>query len=201
MKADKRRQIMDAAEALFTSRRFHQITVEEIARKAGVGKGTIYRYFQDKDSLFFEVVAAGYDQLYSVIEEVAESGEDFRKMLVRVSERISEFHRRRLQLIQMGHGDAGRLFGARGRRRELWAARFARLVEAVSVILARGREQGLLRTDVDVEVLSLFFLSLLRARALAVHKLGGRHVQRELLVDFFCHGACCGAAGNREDDW
>ncbi|NOY82384.1 MAG: TetR/AcrR family transcriptional regulator [Kiritimatiellaeota bacterium] len=199
MNANKRKQIMDAAESLFSSRRFHEITVEEIARKAGVGKGTIYRYFQDKDALFFEVVASGYDQLYAVIEEVAESGEDFKRMLLRVSERISEFHRRRLQWIQMGHGDGKRLFGAHGKWRNLWTARFARLVEAVSAILVRGRDQGLLRTDVEVEVLSLFFLSLLRARGLAAHRLGGRRVKRELLVDFFCHGACACAVGNREE--
>ena len=38
----KERRIMEAAERLFTSRRFHEITLEEVAQAAKVGKGTIY---------------------------------------------------------------------------------------------------------------------------------------------------------------
>ena len=54
-KLDKRIAIMRAAERLFHNRRFHEVTLEEVAEAAQVGKGTIYRYFADKDDLFFQV--------------------------------------------------------------------------------------------------------------------------------------------------
>ena len=52
--SDKRQQIMQAAERLFLGKRFHEVTTDEVAREAHVGKGTIYRHFKTKDELFFE---------------------------------------------------------------------------------------------------------------------------------------------------
>jgi len=48
---DKREAIMAAALELFVDRGFHGTAVPEIADKAGVGAGTIYRYFENKDAL------------------------------------------------------------------------------------------------------------------------------------------------------
>jgi AcrR family transcriptional regulator len=48
---DKRTLILDAALRLFTERGFHGTAVPDIARAAGVGTGTIYRYFPDKEGL------------------------------------------------------------------------------------------------------------------------------------------------------
>jgi len=48
---DKREAIMSAALALFVERGFFGTAVPEIAEKAGVGAGTIYRYFDSKEAL------------------------------------------------------------------------------------------------------------------------------------------------------
>ncbi len=48
---DKRQAILDAALGLFADQGFHGTSVPEIARKAGVAAGTIYRYFDGKDAL------------------------------------------------------------------------------------------------------------------------------------------------------
>ena len=50
--AAKRRAILDAALAEFSARGFAEARMEDIARAAGVAKGTIYLYFQDKKGLF-----------------------------------------------------------------------------------------------------------------------------------------------------
>jgi len=49
--SDKREAIMTAALDLFVERGFHGTAVPEIAEKAGVGAGTIYRYFENKEAL------------------------------------------------------------------------------------------------------------------------------------------------------
>jgi AcrR family transcriptional regulator len=49
--ADKRDAILDAALALFAERTFDGTPVPMIAERAGVGAGTIYRYFDDKTAL------------------------------------------------------------------------------------------------------------------------------------------------------
>jgi AcrR family transcriptional regulator len=48
---DKRTAILDAALQLFVERGFHGTAVPLVAQRAGVGAGTIYRYFDSKESL------------------------------------------------------------------------------------------------------------------------------------------------------
>ena len=71
---DKRLAIMQAAESLFTSRRLHEITLDDVAREAQVGKGTIYRYFQDKDDLFFQTATQGFDELCDLLQQRVQIG-------------------------------------------------------------------------------------------------------------------------------
>lgn len=48
----KRRQILDGARKVFLSRGFDGASMGDIAKEAGVSKGTLYVYFKDKDDLF-----------------------------------------------------------------------------------------------------------------------------------------------------
>jgi AcrR family transcriptional regulator len=48
----KRRQIMDGAREVFLAQGFDAASMGEIARKAGVSKGTLYVYFDSKEKLF-----------------------------------------------------------------------------------------------------------------------------------------------------
>ena len=49
--ADKRDRILDAALELFAERGFHGTAIPPLAKAAGVGAGTIYRYFETKEAL------------------------------------------------------------------------------------------------------------------------------------------------------
>src|SRR5438552_1112327 len=48
----KRRQIMEGARAVFLDQGFDAASMGEIARRAGVSKGTLYVYFDSKEALF-----------------------------------------------------------------------------------------------------------------------------------------------------
>ena len=52
----KRRQIVKGARAVFLARGFDAASMGDIAKAAGVSKGTLYVYFKDKDELFAEIV-------------------------------------------------------------------------------------------------------------------------------------------------
>jgi AcrR family transcriptional regulator len=53
---DRPREICAAALEVFAERGFAAARLEEIARRAGVSKGTLYLYFKDKEDLFRAVV-------------------------------------------------------------------------------------------------------------------------------------------------
>lgn len=52
---DKRRIILDAALRVFAAKGYHGTTVPEVADASGVGTGTLYRYFANKEDLVNEV--------------------------------------------------------------------------------------------------------------------------------------------------
>ena len=52
----KRRQIMDGARSVFLASGFDAASMGEIARHAGVSKGTLYVYFDSKESLFEAII-------------------------------------------------------------------------------------------------------------------------------------------------
>ncbi|MEW6775106.1 MAG: TetR/AcrR family transcriptional regulator [Bdellovibrionota bacterium] len=54
-KAEKRAAILKAARELFAAKGFEKTTIQEIARRAGVGTGTIFLYAKDKPALLFWV--------------------------------------------------------------------------------------------------------------------------------------------------
>ena len=54
--SSKRRQIIEGARAVFLSQGFDAASMGEIAKKAGVSKGTLYVYFDSKERLFESVV-------------------------------------------------------------------------------------------------------------------------------------------------
>lgn len=55
-KKEKRGRILDAAIRVFAQRGVKNTKIAEIAEKAGIGKGTVYEYFQSKD----EIISAGF---------------------------------------------------------------------------------------------------------------------------------------------
>lgn len=55
--------ILAAAEAVFSERGYENAAMSEIAARAGVVEGTIYKYFENKRDLVFKVMEAWYDKL------------------------------------------------------------------------------------------------------------------------------------------
>jgi AcrR family transcriptional regulator len=54
--AERRQAIIDAALEEFISRGFTATRLDDVARRAGVAKGTIYLHFKDKESMFEELI-------------------------------------------------------------------------------------------------------------------------------------------------
>ena len=64
---DKRRRILDAALVEFAARGLHGVTVPDVAGSAGVGAGTVYRYFVDKHDLVNHVFRDAEGRLRSAV--------------------------------------------------------------------------------------------------------------------------------------
>ncbi|AGB40577.1 transcriptional regulator [Halobacteroides halobius DSM 5150] len=64
----KRKKIFTVAVEKFSQNGAADTTMQEIAKEAGVGKGTLYRYFNNKEDLISSLVEMGFNQLTEEIK-------------------------------------------------------------------------------------------------------------------------------------
>ena len=149
----RRRHILAAAEHLFAEGRFDEVLMEDVAREAGVGKGTLYRYFADKESLYFAVVFEGFAAIRGQLRCGAEDG-DPEERLERTVHAIVHFLSRNRFVFKLMGRDEGEGSRRRGYRQQ-WKRQRGELVDAVAEVLRHGAERGVfdvrhLRTDAQI---------------------------------------------------
>jgi AcrR family transcriptional regulator len=67
-KAQRRREILDAARQVFFEHGFHHPTVDDVATRAEVSKGTIYLYFKSKEEILAHLLLEGLELLLDEME-------------------------------------------------------------------------------------------------------------------------------------
>ena len=80
----KRRQIVDGARAVFLSQGFDAASMNDIARAAGVSKGTLYVYFRHKEQLFEAIVDQECEAQAEGIFDLDPSDHDVEAVLTRL---------------------------------------------------------------------------------------------------------------------
>ena len=93
-------RIFDSAENLFSEKDFHDVKMEEIAKKAGVGKGTIYTYFKSKEDLLFQCLTHNVEEHQKGFSKVINSDKDFKSILPDVFNYMFAFFKEKSPLIQ-----------------------------------------------------------------------------------------------------
>ena len=80
----KRRQILDGARTVFLAHGFDGASMGEIARAAGVSKGTLYVYFPSKEALFEALTLSERGSLAEALFRLDEADPDVRAVLRRL---------------------------------------------------------------------------------------------------------------------
>jgi AcrR family transcriptional regulator len=79
----KRKQIIDGARRVFIEMGFDAASMNDITREAGVSKGTIYVYFNNKEELFEALIEEERRSIFSDLYSALERGEEVRDTLIR----------------------------------------------------------------------------------------------------------------------
>jgi AcrR family transcriptional regulator len=136
-----RERILEAARELFAERGVG-VTLDDIAVRAGVGVGTVYRRYPNKDALLDELFEEGIDEFVTLAEELR-TRPDAWQALLEFLERLEEASaaNRALEHLIM-HADKRRRCERVARSRE-------RLTEPIGALVDRAKEQGALRADFE----------------------------------------------------
>ena len=74
-KAESRKRILEAARDVFFRDGFMSANLDEMAEKAGVAKGTLYRYFESKADLYVAVLTNNHEIFLEQMREAGQQGE------------------------------------------------------------------------------------------------------------------------------
>lgn len=167
LRADARRnreRVLNAAREAFAADGV-TVPLDEIARRAGVGPGTVYRHFPTKEALFAAVIAEHTEDLVR-FARTASTADDPGAAFFAFLERLSDTAATKKDLADALAGAGVDIVGA---------APTAELNAALGVLLERAREVGAVRGDVGIAELT----ALLKGAMLALQGTGDDPALRE----------------------
>lgn len=135
-------RILAAAQEVFSQKGFHQATMDEIAERAEVGKGTLYRHFPSKESLFHQLVQIRLKELEAEAERILDSDDDVLSMIQKYLQIYFEFFDRNQGLYRVmvhEHPDLDE------RLQDLYVEKIMRRIPRLKRKIREARQQQVLK--------------------------------------------------------
>src|SRR5467141_3827331 len=137
-----RERVLEAAKAIF-SMGGPDASLEAVARRAGVGIGTLYRHFPTREALFEAVYRREVEQLGELAEQL--------KSEAAPVDALRRWLRSNVEFVATKKGMSAALAVAVHGSSELYAYTFDRLTKAVGALLDRAVASGEIRSDISPE--------------------------------------------------
>ena len=150
----KKKDILTASVQIFAEKGFHAAGIADIAQKLGMGHGTFYRYFKNKEDIFDSAVNEILKEIVSIAinekPDGAETLEDYKAQLFRIGEKLFQlfleddsmarilfFESQSVSAIQKKISNSMQIFD-----------------DYTSAYLKNGIKKGFLRKDLDLKITS-----------------------------------------------
>ena len=159
----RKKEILDAAQYLFSSKGFDSTTMDEIAERAEFGKPTLYTYFKSKEEILFHIHMRGHVLKMEMLREAGRKGKNGYEKFRGMGYAYFEFYQQHPEYLRIqSHWDYrgynfDKFSDAVSRSYGEWYDSFKELCE----VYRDGIADGSLRGDLDVDrTVDLFFLTL-----------------------------------------
>jgi AcrR family transcriptional regulator len=171
-----RERVLEAAKAVFSAGG-PDASLEAVARRAGVGIGTLYRHFPTREALFEAVYRREVEQLGELAEQL--------KNEAKPVDALRRWLRSNVEFVATKKGMSAALALAVQSSSELHAYSFDRLTKAIGALLDRAVAAGEIRSDISPE-------DILRALVgmCYMHDQPGWQATVLRLLDVFVDGLC-----------
>jgi TetR/AcrR family fatty acid metabolism transcriptional regulator len=185
---NKRALILEALRRLLVKRGFQDVVLDDVAREAGVAKGTLFLHFKNKDELVFAAFADMMDQMSRSLDELLASGKTGKSLLENTARAVLGHLDRNKDFLS--HFGAGRFPGCGDRSCGLLMDRLtSNKDKMVKIVTASLKAMGLQIDDTDFAAVAFFGLcrSALVERVILQEK-WPLMSKAESIIDIFLNG-------------
>ena len=151
--------ILQAAEELFLERGFYETSVDEIAARVGIAKGTVYLHFSSKEELVLALFGRNLNHFLSTLDVILSSPssprDKLRTMLEQVYNGVLGTHFHLLHSVMQNPEFRSRLDHGRQTQRDRWQA----LAQRVGAVLDEGKASGDFDPALPTPVMVSVFMS------------------------------------------
>jgi len=178
LRADAQRnraRVLEAAEELFGSDGL-AVPIDDIAERAGVGIGTVYRHFPTKEALFEAIVVSHFERLVADARNLSTSHDPAEALFDLIARIVAEAVSKRDLADALAGAGIDFKATASGFKHDLGLA--------VGELLVRAQRAGTVRTDVHVEDV----MGLIAGACMATERYGGNSGSPARMLEVVCDG-------------
>lgn len=155
-KRKNRQAILDAAEQLFIQRGFELTRIDDLARVAGIGKGTVYSYFTSKEAILLELISFFRIGIHQQFAELNDPDASMTDQLLTLFMCQFDFVEKNPELARIMLRESMFPIQNTVEQRNQVDTQY---LNAVTTILHHGQQSGALRQDLDLLTCTLQFYS------------------------------------------
>lgn len=154
---ERRRQILDAAIGVFARQGYGGTGTADIARAAGIGEPTIYRYFSNKRELYVAAIREGADEVREEWERIAEEAPDPMTALQQIGIWYYAQMHKRPELLQLRSRSF--LEAPDAEVADVVREEYRRVVRFVDALFQAARAAGQVSEDVETRTMTWLFMA------------------------------------------
>ena len=182
-KLENRKIILESAKQVFAQKGFHAATMEEISELAEFSKGAIYNYFENKETLFVELINEKLNDIIKIIKENVPKMENPEAKIIKMTELILNFFEdeketfRIIQTVRFKYDS-----GEKNKLHNTIHQKYVEYYNFIINVIKEGISAGLLK-NIDPQLLSMQLIGLIH-QIIAFRILGEIKYNIKKLADF-----------------
>lgn len=187
-KNQKRTDILASARALFREKGFHNTKMDDIALRAGVGKGTLYEYFKNKQEIFDETCIDCVESIHIKVSEICSQDISFKDKIMllfrgRKNSKHEDFEKNPIDFIMSYKNIVSE---------KVLMTMFGHISDMNKIIIEivnQGKEEGVVRKDIPSEMIACFIVGTTgECFNLKMHEKNNDFSEEDLLFNLLFNG-------------
>ncbi|PLX14095.1 MAG: hypothetical protein C0594_00485 [Marinilabiliales bacterium] len=167
----RKQDIADAAQKVFREKGFDRATIDDVAQRAELSKGTVYLYFKSKEELQFAVFQRGSHLLIEMFQKAIDRNRPTQEVLLQMASVFIEFSRKHADYFELFMFFQSSNLSKLNIEKETIEDYFYNKspFKLVFDIVSRGIEDGTLRNDLSVDLLASTLWSQMLGLLIVLH--------------------------------